>query len=224
MLTQNRFGKYLIYATGEIILVIIGILIALQINNWNEKKKIEQELLSSLKAMIEELDENIQFLSKERQGFEVRLQRTKKLKNNKASDKDMEEIINYMGQDVNSRPFRKVFELIKENKQLQLIQNKELVKKMNQFYEFTLPDLDKLSNWHDRFVSNNIDTYILENIPLENGISDPNIVKHLMTQLKFKNILTYQEMIYDGYIKRCNYTIQQAQELQKDLTSYLNNK
>ena len=39
LLTENKFSKYLIYAIGEIILVVIGILIALQINNWNEEKQ-----------------------------------------------------------------------------------------------------------------------------------------------------------------------------------------
>ena len=39
LLTENKFSKYLIYAIGEIILVVIGILIALQINNWNENRK-----------------------------------------------------------------------------------------------------------------------------------------------------------------------------------------
>ena len=48
LLTQNRVSQYLIYATGEIFLVVIGILIALSINNWNEdrkSKKFEQEIL-----------------------------------------------------------------------------------------------------------------------------------------------------------------------------------
>ncbi len=39
LLAENRFSKYLLYAIGEIFLVVIGILIALQINNWNEAKK-----------------------------------------------------------------------------------------------------------------------------------------------------------------------------------------
>ena len=39
LLRENRFTRYLIYAIGEIILVVIGILIALQINNWNENRK-----------------------------------------------------------------------------------------------------------------------------------------------------------------------------------------
>ena len=34
LLEENRFVKYLLYALGEIVLVVIGILIALQINNW----------------------------------------------------------------------------------------------------------------------------------------------------------------------------------------------
>ena len=39
LLIENKFSKYLLYAIGEIILVVIGILIALQIKNWNEENK-----------------------------------------------------------------------------------------------------------------------------------------------------------------------------------------
>lgn len=52
LLSQNKFSKYLIYAIGEIILVVIGILIALSINNWNETRKSEnnkQKLMFALK-------------------------------------------------------------------------------------------------------------------------------------------------------------------------------
>ena len=48
-------GRYFKYAIGEIILVVIGILIALQINNWNESRKIkvsEQEILTNLKSEL----------------------------------------------------------------------------------------------------------------------------------------------------------------------------
>lgn len=53
LLTGNRFTRYLLYAIGEIVLVVIGILIALQINNYNEKQKErdrEIKFLKSLKA------------------------------------------------------------------------------------------------------------------------------------------------------------------------------
>jgi hypothetical protein len=55
LLTENKFSKYLIYAFGEIILVVIGILIALQINNWNQGRIEHKEtkvLLSNLKLDV----------------------------------------------------------------------------------------------------------------------------------------------------------------------------
>ncbi|MFT6027296.1 MAG: hypothetical protein ACI8P5_001556, partial [Bacteroidia bacterium] len=40
MLTENQFSKYLLYAVGEIVLVVIGIMIALSINNASEVDKL----------------------------------------------------------------------------------------------------------------------------------------------------------------------------------------
>ena len=48
LLSENKFSKYLLYAIGEIVLVVIGILIALQINNWNESRKQEVEQIKLL--------------------------------------------------------------------------------------------------------------------------------------------------------------------------------
>lgn len=56
LLSQNRFTRYLAYALGEVLLVVIGILIALQINNWNTAKTIratEIEMLDDLKIALE---------------------------------------------------------------------------------------------------------------------------------------------------------------------------
>jgi len=56
LLTENKFSKYLLYAIGEITLVVIGILIALQINNWNEKLKIQNTEISTLKELKSALE------------------------------------------------------------------------------------------------------------------------------------------------------------------------
>ena len=60
LLAENKFSKYLIYAIGEIVLVVIGILIALQINNWNENRKIEREIESVISLLDDELNRNIE--------------------------------------------------------------------------------------------------------------------------------------------------------------------
>ena len=54
-MTENNFSKYLIYAIGEIVLVVIGILLALQINNWNESRKdriYEIKMLSEISTTL----------------------------------------------------------------------------------------------------------------------------------------------------------------------------
>jgi len=56
LMSENKTGKYLKYAIGEIILVMIGILLALQVNNWNQKRmEVNEEkiILSNLKEDFE---------------------------------------------------------------------------------------------------------------------------------------------------------------------------
>jgi hypothetical protein len=55
---QNKTGKYLKYAIGEIILVVAGILIALSINNWNEARKEQKQEVKLLKQLKTDLHEN----------------------------------------------------------------------------------------------------------------------------------------------------------------------
>jgi len=59
MLTENKFSKYLLYAIGEIVLVVIGILIALSINNWNQEKKSLEKTNLLLTQVLKELAFNI---------------------------------------------------------------------------------------------------------------------------------------------------------------------
>jgi hypothetical protein len=55
-------GKYFKYAIGEIILVVIGILIALSINNWNESHKENKTAILLAKSLIEDLNKDANFL------------------------------------------------------------------------------------------------------------------------------------------------------------------
>ena len=55
LLMENKTGKYLKYAIGEIILVMIGILLALQINNWNEQRKAKVKEAALLLNLTQDL-------------------------------------------------------------------------------------------------------------------------------------------------------------------------
>lgn len=63
MLTENNFKKYLIYALGEILLVMIGISLAFQVSNWDNnhiKKIAENRYYESIRAQIADDSELIQ--------------------------------------------------------------------------------------------------------------------------------------------------------------------
>ena len=64
LLTENKFRKYLLYAIGEIILVMIGILMALQVNNWNNERLEDKKETKILREFQRNLQANvIQFTS-----------------------------------------------------------------------------------------------------------------------------------------------------------------
>jgi len=63
LMEKNKTGKYLKYAIGEIVLVVIGILIALQINNWNENQKKEKLKVSFKNSLINDLSQDTLLLA-----------------------------------------------------------------------------------------------------------------------------------------------------------------
>ena len=59
LLTENKFSKYLLYAIGEILLVVIGILLALNINNKNQQKINDTKIINILKEIQVDLEKDI---------------------------------------------------------------------------------------------------------------------------------------------------------------------
>jgi len=62
LLTDNKFSKYLLFAIGEISLVVIGILIALQVDNWNEQRKEEDFYRNYLVRLKTDYEEKLNML------------------------------------------------------------------------------------------------------------------------------------------------------------------
>ena len=67
LIDEGNLKRYLIYGIGEILLVMIGILLALQVNNWNEKRKsnaheklLLKELLNTIETDIETIEMTLQ--------------------------------------------------------------------------------------------------------------------------------------------------------------------
>jgi hypothetical protein len=90
LLETGKTGKYLKYAIGEIILVVIGILIALQINNWNEARKSrDQEVLYLNRLITENKQDLVAFkdnIAELQKGMESVVNFSEALKNETTND------------------------------------------------------------------------------------------------------------------------------------------
>ena len=65
LISEGKLRRYLVYALGEILLVVIGILIALQVNNWNQVQKGEKVEAELLLALNEEFSYNLEVMDAE---------------------------------------------------------------------------------------------------------------------------------------------------------------
>jgi hypothetical protein len=130
---KNKTGKYFKYAVGEIVLVVIGILIALSINNWNEQRKFdnaETYLLTSLnnefrlnKTILEKdivrIDSTISYLS-------ILLKLMNKTVENNYTDHSLDSIIFYSLTNHTWEPSNFTLKEIENSSNLSNLKNKEL--------------------------------------------------------------------------------------------------
>jgi hypothetical protein len=193
---ENKLFAYLRYAIGEIVLVVIGILIALQINNWNEHRKyksLETSMLAEIKASLGESLIEINDMI-EKNGIYV--ENYKKLlghiNNNLPYDKTLD--IYFGGLEYWSSPYfnYSAFETLK-TLGAELISNDSLRKRIIRMYdrdfEFLVNDYDK-SEWNystgvvHPFFSKHLERVINSNKAV------PNNYNELVNNAEFKNILT----------------------------------
>ena len=149
---RKRIPRYLLYATGEIILVVIGILIALQINTNSENRKKRQLEITILENIKEDIladkvdcEFNLTYLKmqleQEQLLFDFLMD---------PATQPPEDIVysDVLGVDlilsVHSASFNNL-----QNNDVGLVSNNELYKKMTRFYDFYMATLKKLENDHE---------------------------------------------------------------------------
>ena len=59
LISENKLKNYFLYGVGETLLVVIGILIAIQINNWNDQRIINKQVNKSIEALKVDVSKNI---------------------------------------------------------------------------------------------------------------------------------------------------------------------
>ena len=156
LLSEGKTGKYLKYAIGEIILVVIGILIALSINNWNENRKNSIEEKAILENLLENLNlskkQSEQLISEENQLKQNLIQllsvgaNDNKLNAKTTSDSTFKNAVWDLQSDM---PTFNAYNNLKSTNKLSLIKNKKINEKFTEleFRQNKLNDIleDRLS-------------------------------------------------------------------------------
>ncbi|MAP55213.1 DUF6090 family protein [Altibacter sp.] len=148
LVNENRFSKYLLYAIGEIILVVIGILIALSINNWNEEKnehRIEKDYMQNL---LEDLRDDLDIYKKfQKRNSEIYTLVDSIVPGLKADNRTQRvSELSYWTRMLTIKwmiihPVERTFEQMKSSGHLRLVKNKDVANGISNYYN-SLKDFD----------------------------------------------------------------------------------
>ena len=225
LFSKGKFGQYFVYAIGEIILVVIGILIALQVNNWNEEKKakkIEKELLEEL---------HNEFLMNKLQ-FEITMKGHKNLvtacnvlikifNEGEITEAVMKDLSDYGTQTAYSfsfNPSQSTVKSIINTSSFQLISNDSLQKHL-----LSWPDLvdDYLEEEHvaTKFLNETYFSFLIDNLSL-NDISDPRIDPAIWKSLKLENMILHRRNTVEQLTLEVNGKARRIQKVIDDIIRF----
>lgn len=183
---QNKFVQYSRYAIGEIVLVMVGILLALQVNNWNEERKMDKNQITILNDLVKSIDNDLNLYEKV---FEWRLDRKKEAidtliyfsgNNISITDSVFMSYFMWVDLDITVRYDSGPYDALKSTG-LNQISNGVLREKIVNAYDVQLPAFTKFANEED-------DESISRIFALEDELLEYKIVRHENGRLFTKEI------------------------------------
>ena len=200
---QNKTSKYFKYAIGEIVLVVIGILIALSINNWNEDRKskimateVYSNLLTSLEQDSIEVERTINLLTKSLETQRKLILSTSDQYVKDLSQTDMENMVQEIFSGVMSFfPKTGVYDLITSNNSMDLLQSSEIKSLLINLYDFQYKRYENVDAIIDNKYHYHLGSLIRKKIgyiPEYNSESELKVIKNVDRNLFNKH---YKELV-----------------------------
>ncbi|KYG76468.1 DUF6090 family protein [Roseivirga echinicomitans] len=224
MLSKNKFSKYLLYAIGEIVLVVIGILIAIQINNWkqlNVENKLERKYLNNLITELKQDSIGLKnnYLKLERQA------RTKSLfldmVKGKIQTDSIIEYFEYQWQPIQPYvPIKSTYIEMSANSHLRIIRDDMIRERIIKFYN-SYEALEKEEDFLTQTSTENVLNMISERLPDMSNYSIDDIMSlrhdtHLLNTIQLNGAYTRRDN-YKKTITDCSTLIAHIKEYQSTL-------
>jgi hypothetical protein len=165
LLDENKTRRYLKYAIGEIILVMIGILLALQVNNWNQERQLQKEEVKILKGLHQEFSENLvrfdDIYAKQESRWKS-IETLMSIKPKEFSLDSLTKLTKRVGDQYTFDPFQGMYNSIINSGKIELISNDSLKKKISRFQDL-LNDYKEEEINTMNFTANNFYPFIINN-------------------------------------------------------------
>lgn len=218
VLQENRVTRYVAYALGEIVLVVIGILIALKVNSWDSDQKTKKELQQYQEKIVLELEENLTYLNQSivfHDSLVDQQKTTLRILRNKNKD-SLPLLQKTLGATATAYPidylkFPIIDEFVKRNllKEIETDSTKQYFLILEGFRD----DLSLRSRFLEAQYLNNIEPYYIKHLDYSqiaqesfgkaiNPGDSPQDYGFLVDNLEFKNIVTlkYETLFYEQMI------------------------
>lgn len=240
MLSENKFNRYVIYALGEIFLVMIGILLALQVNNWNQNRivRIEEEtILNSLREDFQGAIKEFQTLNTDRENMLSAAKILYEIKQEEIAQYPTTYLDSVMFITMNAPTFNNqagsINALLSSGK-INLISNQEIKKKiiqwpgdvadmtedeMNQsnlYYNMYIPTAGKYLSWNDVFRSASYRSTRFNSelkFSMEDNVNVTNDYKSLLRDKSFLNQLKVRTVFFELSMDESNNLIKKASDI-----------
>jgi len=227
LLTENKFSKYLIYALGEILLVMIGILLAFQVNSWNDQRKRDLLEISILKELKENLMVDIVDIDENVINHRQTLKSSKVISSVIENDLPINDSLNNHFSNIIIVPMFLPTKTAYENLKLtgtRLIENKSLRLAIIELYERKYPFLKDVIDRERVKMYNDLDGFYRKEFSSIDffGESYPVNLEDLISNQLYSNYVNYQKTISKFILARYENTKDETENLIIKINEELN--
>lgn len=215
LLSNGKTGKYIKYAIGEIILVVIGILIALAINNWNQNRIAEDRAYGLMVQIKEDLQADLDYFNVVGGALTQRVLLFEDYINSEfQSDSLSREAANSLSGSASPREFGRSYKNLLNSNGLVMINEIELLDKIEYYYLTECYRYNDHAEYHKTFNIQNIDGHLTHSLKKNRqGNYTLESLRKEIDSGSFFSLLYWQF----GYMKKMNVIIEECTESAKEI-------
>lgn len=221
LLKENKFKNYLLYAIGETLLVMIGILLALQVNNWNERRKTAATLNNTLKTISNDLVRDTLVATQIIKYLEINDEASKRVIKKEVTLENFNECSTCRSLITIYQPYNiqtKGFDILKRITYQQVSEKDSLLIDLSQFYAIFVPNIEKSNERLENEVLRNLESFKVHPwfVDWTQGVVTDEMIAYFVSEDYRKKVAAYNVLassnhlaMIKGYIRNAKILLEQ---------------